>query len=327
MMNRSSWDLVAIVTTVLFVCLVLLLAVIIWSIRRHRDPKLHIECDSPIDELIPSLAGLTLSTAVAGNSVEILENGAFFDVLLQRIRSAQKSVHFETFLWKEGVLGQRVADALSEAARAGKQVRVLLDAEGSKEVGKAVPQIPVLFMKPSTSVIGPDESIVYPEDGENIHFEGELTVVIGKKARHVSAADALDHVLGYTCGNDVSDRVLQRRESEFGCLLAGKGYDTFAPMGPVVATGLDPSRLGIVTRVNGAVRQDGTTADLLFSVPAIVSYLSRYMTLLPGDMIMTGTPAGVGPIQVGDSIEVEIEGIGILRNDVVAEDRGSARSR
>src|SRR5215213_897884 len=106
-MNGSSWDLVSIVITVLFVCLVLLLAVIIWSIRRHRDPKLHIECDSPIDELIPSLAGLTLSTAVAGNSVEILENGAFFDVLLQRIRSAQKSVHFETFLWKEGVLGQR----------------------------------------------------------------------------------------------------------------------------------------------------------------------------------------------------------------------------
>src|SRR5215203_4825268 len=123
--------------TALFVGLVLLLAIVIWSIRRHRDPKLHIEGDSPIDELIPSLAGLTLSTAVAGNSVEVLENGAFYDVLLQRIRSAQKSVHFETFLWKEGVLGQRVADALSEAARAGKQVRVLLDAEGSKEVGKA----------------------------------------------------------------------------------------------------------------------------------------------------------------------------------------------
>ena len=194
----------------------------------------------------------------------------------------------------------------------------------SNEVGKAVPQLPVLFMKPSTSVIGPNESIVYPDDGQNIHFEGELTVVIGKKARHVSAANALDHVLGYTCGNDVSDRVLQRRESEFGCLLAGKGYDTFAPTGPVIATGLDPSRLGIITRVNGAVRQNGTTADLLFSVPEIIAYLSRYMTLLPGDMIMTGTPAGVGPIQVGDTIEVDIEGIGILRNNVVAENRGSA---
>jgi cardiolipin synthase A/B len=122
---------------VAFVCLVLLLSIVIWSIKRHRDPKLHIECSSPIDELMPSLAGLTLSTAVAGNFVEVLENGAFFDVLLERIRSAQKSVHFETFLWKEGVLGAALADALSEAARAGKQVRVLLDAEGSKEVGKA----------------------------------------------------------------------------------------------------------------------------------------------------------------------------------------------
>jgi cardiolipin synthase len=122
---------------VAFVCVVLLLSIVIWSIKRHRDPRLHIECASPIDELMPSLSGLTLSTAVRGNSVEILENGAFFDVLLERIRSAQKSVHLETFLWKEGVLGQRVADALSERARTGKQVRVLLDAEGSKEVGKA----------------------------------------------------------------------------------------------------------------------------------------------------------------------------------------------
>jgi cardiolipin synthase A/B len=126
-----------VLTTVAFVGVVLLLSIVIWSIRRHRDPKLHIECNSPIDELMPSLAGLTLGTAVAGNSVEVLENGAFFDALLQRIGSAQKSVHFETFLWKEGVLGQRLAGALSAAARAGKQVRVLLDAEGSKEVGKA----------------------------------------------------------------------------------------------------------------------------------------------------------------------------------------------
>ena len=117
--------------------LIVLLSIVIWSIRRHRDPKLHIECSSPIDELIPSLAGLALGTAVPGNSVEVLENGAFFDVLVERIRSAQMSVHFETFLWKEGALGQRMADALSERARAGKQVRVLLDAEGSKDVGKA----------------------------------------------------------------------------------------------------------------------------------------------------------------------------------------------
>jgi cardiolipin synthase len=122
---------------VVLVGLVLLLSIVIWSIRRHRDPKLHIESRSPIDELIPSLAGLTLGTAVPGNSVEVLENGAFFDVLFERIRLAKKSVHFETFLWQEGALGQRMTDALSERARAGKQVRVLLDATGSKKVGKA----------------------------------------------------------------------------------------------------------------------------------------------------------------------------------------------
>ena len=189
----------------------------------------------------------------------------------------------------------------------------------SKESHKAVPDLPVLFMKPSTSVIGPDEAIVYPQHGENIHYEGELTVVIGKRARHVTEERALECVLGYTCGNDVSDRVLQRRESAFGCLLAGKGYDTFAPIGPYIAMGLDPSQQRIITRVNGVVRQDGNSRDMVFSVPCIIAYLSKFMTLLPGDLIMTGTPEGVGPIGVGDSIEVEIPEIGVLRNPVIAE--------
>jgi cardiolipin synthase A/B len=136
-MNHSIPDGLSILMAVVFIGGIVLLSIVIWSIRRHRDPKLHIECASPIDELIPSLAGLTHSTAVAGNSVEVLENGAFFEVLLQRIRSARQSVHFETFLWKEGVLGQRMAEALSERARAGKQVRVLLDAIGAKYVGNA----------------------------------------------------------------------------------------------------------------------------------------------------------------------------------------------
>ena len=189
----------------------------------------------------------------------------------------------------------------------------------SQEVGKATPEAPVLFMKPSTSCIGPGEAIVYPRGGEIIHYEGELTAVIGRRARHVREEDALDYVLGYTCGNDVSDRVLQRRESTFGCLLAGKGYDTFAPIGPFIATGLDPSNQRIITRVNGVVRQDGNSHDLLFGVPYLVAYLSKFMTLLPGDLIMTGTPGGVGPIAIGDTVEVEIPGIGVLRNPVVAE--------
>jgi len=187
------------------------------------------------------------------------------------------------------------------------------------ETGRPTPDIPVLFMKPSTSAIGPGDSIVYPTEGRNIHFEGELVIVIGKGGRGISEDNALAHVFGCTCGNDVSDRVLQRRESQFGCLLAGKGYDTFAPIGPAIETEIDPSDARIVTRVNGVVRQNESTAKMRFSVPFIVAYLSRYITLLPGDLIMTGTPSGVGPMQVGDQIEVAIEGIGSLVNQVVAE--------
>ncbi|MFJ5304337.1 fumarylacetoacetate hydrolase family protein [Streptomyces sp. NPDC088350] len=188
-----------------------------------------------------------------------------------------------------------------------------------EETDRDVPEIPVCFMKPSTAVIGPDDPIVYPADGELIHFEGELVVVIGKEARHVKPSEAHEYILGYTCGNDVSDRIVQRKESKFGTLLIGKGQDTFAPLGPVIATDIDPSALSLTTRVNGTVTQSATTADLLLAVPGIVGYLSRYLTLLPGDAIMTGTPAGVGPIRPGDEVEVDIQGIGVLRNPVVAE--------
>ncbi|WP_328505782.1 fumarylacetoacetate hydrolase family protein [Streptomyces sp. NBC_00391] len=187
------------------------------------------------------------------------------------------------------------------------------------ETDRAVPEVPVCFMKPSTAVVGPDDAIVYPADGELVHFEGELVVVIGKEARHVKPSEAHEYILGYTCGNDVSDRIVQRRESAFGTLLIGKGQDTFAPLGPVIETELDPSALSLTTRVNGAVMQSASTADLLLAVPDIIGYLSRYLTLLPGDAIMTGTPSGVGPIRPGDVVEVEIEGIGVLRNPVVAE--------
>ncbi|GGS90949.1 fumarylacetoacetate hydrolase family protein [Streptomyces violaceus] len=189
------------------------------------------------------------------------------------------------------------------------------------ETDREIPEVPVCFMKPSTAVVGPGEAIVYPADGELIHFEGELVVVIGKEARHVKPAEAHEYILGYTCGNDVSDRIVQRKESAFGTLLIGKGQDTFAPLGPVIATGLDTSGLSLTTRVNGTVVQSASTADLLLPVPEIVSYLSRYLTLLPGDVIMTGTPSGVGPIRPGDEVEIEIEGIGVLRNPVVAESR------
>ena len=190
------------------------------------------------------------------------------------------------------------------------------------ESGQAPPSIPMLFMKPSTAVIGPEEPIVYPREASNTHFEGELAVIVGRAARRVSSADALDYVLGYSCANDVSERNIQSAEMAMGCLLVGKGFDSFCPLGPVIATGLDPTDLALETRVNGEVRQSISTADLLFPVADLVSYLSQSMTLLPGDVIITGTPSGVGPLRPGDLIEIEIEGVGVLRNPVVAEGNG-----
>ena len=156
--------------------------------------------------------------------------------------------------------------------------------------------------------------------GQNIEYEGELVVVIGKETKDVSEADALDHVLGYTCGNDISERVIQRQEMSQGCMLMGKGFDTFKPMGPYIATDLDPTDLELTTRLNGEIRQHTSTSDLIFPVAKLIEYISDAITLLPGDVIYTGTPAGVGPVEPGDSVEVEIGGIGILKNTIVAEE-------
>ena len=188
-----------------------------------------------------------------------------------------------------------------------------------KESRLATPALPMLFMKHPSAVIGPDQPIVYPQGAKQVEYEGELAAVIGQRTRHVSEAQALEAILGYTCANDVSDRVTQRAEMKMGCLLVGKSYDTFCPLGPVIATGLDPTSLELRTRLNGELRQEISTADLLFSVARLVVYLSAAMTLWPGDVILTGTPAGVGSVAPGDLVEVEISGIGTLRNPVVAE--------
>lgn len=187
------------------------------------------------------------------------------------------------------------------------------------ESGSATPRIPLLFMKPSTSAIGPEADIIYPHEGQNIHFEAELAVVIGRKCRRVPLAEALSVVFGYTCANDISERVIQAQEMGQGALLISKGYDTFCPLGPVIATGLDPTNLAIGARVNGEQRQASNSSDLLFSVAQLVHALSSAITLLPGDIIITGTPAGVGPVVPGDVVEIEVEGVGILRNRVIAE--------
>ena len=189
-----------------------------------------------------------------------------------------------------------------------------------EEMGLPTPPFPMLFLLPSTTVIGSGDSIVYPRQGERVEFEGELVIVIGKRARRVSESEALDYVLGYTIGNDVSERVIQFAEMKMGAIMIGKSFDTFKPLGPIIATDIDPSNVDLTTRVNGELRQHGNTSDLLFPAAKLVSYMSEAMTLLPGDVIYSGTPAGVGPIAPGDTIDIEIAGIGVLSNSIVAED-------
>jgi len=190
----------------------------------------------------------------------------------------------------------------------------------AEEMNLPQPKVPMLFMKPSTAAVGPGDPIWYPPEAKNLHFEAEVAVVIGKQGRRVSEAEALDLVLGYTCGNDVSERVIQRAEMDQGCLLIGKGYDSFNPLGPTIATGLDPTDIGLIGRVNGEERQRNNTSDLIYSIASLIAYMSQAMTFLPGDVIMSGTPSGVGPVEPGDTVEIEIDGAGVLSNPVVAEE-------
>ena len=189
-----------------------------------------------------------------------------------------------------------------------------------EESGMATPEFPMLFVKPNTAIIGQGDAIVYPRKGQKVEYEAELAAVIGRPARHVAKEHALDYVLGYTCGNDVSERVIQLAEMKMGALLVGKGFDTFNPLGPVVETDVDPGNVDVRARLNGVERQNANTSDLLFGVAELVSYISDAMSLLPGDVIMTGTPAGVGPMAPGNVVEIDIGGIGVLRNHVIAEE-------
>jgi len=187
--------------------------------------------------------------------------------------------------------------------------------EHAAELGNEVPAEPLLFLKPSTAVIGPEDPIRKPAICERLDHEGELAVVVGGLVRGVSEDEAQDAILGYTCGNDVTARDLQSRDGQW---TRAKGFDTFCPLGPWIETDLEAIGLDIECRVNDQVRQRGNTKDLTFTPASLVSYVSRIMTLLPGDVIMTGTPAGVGPMEPGDRVEVEIGGIGILANPVQA---------
>lgn len=184
------------------------------------------------------------------------------------------------------------------------------------EMGGKVPEEPLIFLKPSTSVIGPDTNVVYPRQSQEVHHEAELAVVIGRPARNVEAEDAGSYIFGYTAANDVTARDLQRKDGQWA---RAKGFDTFCPLGPFIETELDPTeRLAVICRVNGEVRQAGFTSDMVFGVAEIIEYVSAFTTLLPGDVLLTGTPSGVGPVQPGDLMEVEVDGIGTLANRVVA---------
>lgn len=208
-------------------------------------------------------------------------------------------------------------------------IRLLAPAEPSKivcvgrnyaahaaELSNELPKEPLIFLKPSTSIVGPEEPVMLTRFSQQVEYEGELALVIGRRCSHLrDSDDALSYLLGYTCLNDVTARDLQKTDVQFS---RAKGFDTFCPVGPHIETDLDPASLQVETRVNGALRQSGKTSLMIYPVPFLVRWISRMMTLLPGDLVATGTPAGVGPLVAGDTVEVAVSGIGVLRNPVQA---------
>ncbi|WP_349827543.1 fumarylacetoacetate hydrolase family protein [Brevibacterium litoralis] len=187
-------------------------------------------------------------------------------------------------------------------------------ADHAKELGNEVPQTPLTFLKPNTAVVGPGDPIRLPAVSEHVSYEGELAVVISRVAKNVPADQAYDHVLGYTIGNDVTLRDLQGPDKQWS---RAKGFDSSCPLGPWIETELDPDALRIRSWVDGELRQDGTTEDFIFDIPFLIEWITEVMTLLPGDVILTGTPAGVGRIEAGSRVDIAIDGLGVLTNPVM----------
>jgi 2-keto-4-pentenoate hydratase/2-oxohepta-3-ene-1,7-dioic acid hydratase in catechol pathway len=183
----------------------------------------------------------------------------------------------------------------------------------ASELNMEIPREPIIFLKPTTALANPDENIKYPKTSKRVDYEGELAIVIRKKARDVKIKDVKKYILGYTCLNDVTARDIQHKDAQWS---RAKSFDTFCPLGPLVETSLDPCDLRVRTYLNGKLKQDSSTRDFIFTIDKVVSFISKVMTLLPGDIISTGTPSGVGPMRKNDIIEVEIEGIGKLTNRV-----------
>ena len=184
------------------------------------------------------------------------------------------------------------------------------------EMGGEIPEEPVIFMKPATAVVGQNAAVIHPRISKEVHHEAELAVVISRPARNINAEDAFRYIFGYTAANDVTARDLQMRDAQW---TRAKGFDTFCPLGPAIETELDPlERLAVICRVNGEVRQAGFTSDMIFGVAEILQYITAFTTLLPGDLVLTGTPAGASKVEPGDVMEVEIDGIGTLTNRLVS---------
>jgi 2-keto-4-pentenoate hydratase/2-oxohepta-3-ene-1,7-dioic acid hydratase in catechol pathway len=246
--------------------------------------------------------------------------GAGPEYVIERDGEVRKLVGDVFGEWREGV---RLESGL-EGARIlapvlpSKIVAVGLNYRAhAAEQGKPQPAEPLIFIKPSTTVIGAGDPIRIPPEVGRVDYEAEAGIVIGRRASRVREEDALDVILGVTCVNDVTARELQKKVGHY---TRPKGFDTFAPVGPAIGLGLDFSNLAVRCRVNGTVRQDSSTRDLIFQVPALVVFISAIMTLLPGDIISTGTPAGIGPLAPGDTVGIEVEGVGELVNPVVSGD-------
>lgn len=186
-------------------------------------------------------------------------------------------------------------------------------AEHAKELGNEVPGEPILFLKPPSALLAPGGTIVRPPQSQRVDFEGELAIVISRTAKNVKASAWRDYVRGFACANDVTARDLQKKDVQF---TRGKGFDTFCPIGPFLEDELDPADLRVTTRLNGEVRQDARTSQMMFPCDMMIEFITGIMTLEPGDVILTGTPSGIGPMSTGDTVEVEVEGIGVLRNVV-----------
>jgi 2-keto-4-pentenoate hydratase/2-oxohepta-3-ene-1,7-dioic acid hydratase in catechol pathway len=186
----------------------------------------------------------------------------------------------------------------------------------AKELGNAIPERPLIFFKPTSALIGPGDAIMLPAVSQQVEYEAELVMVVGKRGRNILEAEAMEYVKGFTCANDVTCRDLQKIDNQWA---RAKGFDTFCPVFPEVVAVHDWKSLEVIARVNGKVRQHGHARDMIFSFPHLIAYISSIMTLEPGDLILTGTPDGVGPLHAGDVVEVEVPGIGVLRNPVRAE--------